>query len=382
MKVMVILGTRPEAIKLAPVIDRLRRSTGDQTTVVVTAQHRELMDSVLEVWNIVPDVDLDIMRPNQSPTQVAALTLSGLEPVLQAERPDWVLVQGDTTSAMAAAIAAHYAGIAVGHVEAGLRSGDRANPFPGETNRIVTGHVAQLHFAPTWRARQNLVAEGISPAAILVTGNTVVDALLATVRLPWAPEDGSPLAEIPTARQWLLVTALRRESFGRPLRNICTALERLSSRGDVEIIYPVHPNPNVADAVKETLGGNPAIRLLEPLEYRPLVWLLERVRLVLTDSGGIQEEAPTLGKPVLVLRDRTERPEAIEYGAARLVGTDPERIVAETSRLLDDQAAYDAMARAVNPFGDGKAAERIVAALRGDRQVGEWLPQPGPSCGA
>ncbi len=374
---MVVLGTRPEAIKLAPVIAELGRSAGIETRVVVTAQHRQLLDSVLQTWRIVPDVDLDLMRDGQSPTQVAARTLAGLEPVLAAERPDWVLVQGDTTSTMAAAIAAHYAGIAVGHVEAGLRSRDRANPFPEETNRVLTGHVADLHFAPTPRARENLLREGIDPAAILVTGNTVIDALLAALRSPWSPQCGSPLARLPADRDWLLVTAHRRESFGRPLEGICLALKRLSARGDVQLIVPVHPNPNVTRTIEAALAGDPAISLLAPLDYRPLLWLLERARLILTDSGGIQEEAPTLGKPVLVLRERTERPEAIEYGTARLVGTDPERIVAEANRLLDDPAAYEAMARAGNPFGDGQAAVRIVAALRGDRGVPEWLPQPG-----
>lgn len=372
MKVMPIFGTRPEAIKLAPVITALSKEPGFETVVVVTAQHRDLLDGVLNLFGIKPAVDLNLMRHNQSPTGVAAAILAGLEPVLAMHRPHWVLVQGDTTTVMAAAIAAHYAQIQVGHIEAGLRSYDRANPFPEEMNRVVTGHISDLHFAPTARARDNLLREGIDPKTVIVTGNTVIDALLTACETPWTPNHGNPLAALPLNRRWLLVTAHRRENFGQPIRDICQALIHLANRGDTHIIYPVHPNPNIQGPVYELLGSHPAITLTPPLEYHPLVWLMSRCELVLTDSGGIQEEAPSLGKPILVMRKTTERPEAMEAGAAKLVGTVPDCIVSEASRLLDNPRAYEAMARAINPYGDGHAADRILAALRGDFEAAEW----------
>ncbi len=363
-RIMPIFGTRPEAIKMAPVVQALCADPCFETTVVVTAQHRGLLDDVLGVFGLVPAIDLDLMRPGQSPTAVAARVLLALEPLLDQQRPDWVLVQGDTTTVMAAALAAHYAGVRVGHVEAGLRSFDRRNPFPEEANRVVTGHLSDLHFAPTPRARDNLVCEGIDPRHVLVTGNTVVDALRWVAAQPWRPAADDPLAGLPEGKRWILVTAHRRESFGEPLADICIALERLAERGDVHLIYPVHPNPRVHGPVHARLGDHPAVTLLPPLTYRPLVWLLARAALVLTDSGGIQEEAPALGKPVLVLRETTERPEAIEAGLAELVGTDPARIVAAAERLLDDPETYAAMARVESIYGDGRAAERIVRALR------------------
>lgn len=364
IRVLVVFGTRPEAIKMVPVIQQLRRRPEQfQVRVCVTAQHRQMLDQVLVLFDIMPDVDLDLMEEGQTPTQVAARVLARLESVLSAERPDWILVQGDTTTVMAAAIAAHYLGVRVGHVEAGLRSFDRANPFPEEMNRVVTDHVSDLHFAPTQQARRNLLREGFTDASIQVTGNTVIDALLQVAAQPWEPRDEALLA-IRDDHQWMiLVTAHRRENFGTPLADICTALRTLAGRGDVRVVYPVHRNPNVWEPVHAALADVPGITLLHPVDYRTLVWLLKRCTLVLTDSGGIQEEAPALGKPVLVLREVTERPEGVEAGTARVVGTDPARIVAEVSRLLDDETTYQAMARAVNPYGDGHAAERIVEAL-------------------
>jgi len=368
VRVLVVFGTRPEAIKLAPVIRELRRYPDHfVVTVCVTAQHRDMLDQVLALFEVEPDIDLDLMAEGQSPTQVAARVLLGLEPVLQDVRPDWVLVQGDTTTVMATAIAAHYARVRVGHVEAGLRTGDRCNPFPEEMNRIVADHVSDLHFAPTERARQNLLHEGIAPKHIHVTGNTVTDALLDVVARPWEPAASSTLARLrdisQSGRRLILVTAHRRENFGQPLEDICDALRALARRGDVRLVYPVHPNPCVHDVVHARLSSVPNVILLPPLDYVELIYLLKHCTLVLTDSGGLQEEAPSLGKPVLVLREVTERPEAVEAGTARVVGTDTAKIVAEAERLLDDREAYARMALAVNPYGDGHAAERIVKVL-------------------
>ena len=364
MKVMVVIGTRPEAIKMAPVIRALDAASDMRPYVVATAQHRGMLDDVLDVFDIRPDVDLDIMRGGQTPTSVAASVLMGLEPILERVRPDWVLVQGDTTTVLAAAIAAHYARCGVGHVEAGLRSHDRANPFPEESNRAATTHLADLHFAPTETARENLLLEGVSDESIHVTGNPVIDALRSVAEDDEQPDANAALAGIPSERRLILVTAHRRENHGAPIRAICAALEVLADRPDVHLVYPVHPNPNIGGPVHERLAGHEAITLLPPVDYRTLVCLMKRSELVLTDSGGIQEEAPGLGKPVLVLRSTTERPEAVAAGTARLVGTDPDRIVSEVNRLLDDATAYDAMVRAVNPYGDGFAAGRIVVALR------------------
>lgn len=363
---------------MAPVIRQLRCHPDQFTSRVwVTAQHREMLDQVLEVFRIQPDLDLDLMQNGQSPSQVAALVLHRLEPRLIEERPDWVLVQGDTTTVMATAIATHHLHIKVGHVEAGLRTHDKRNPFPEEMNRVIADAISDMHFAPTQRARENLLNEGVSEIAIRVTGNTVIDALQWIVSQPETEQVRGLMGRLRVvgdhgrrgvgenaSPRLLLVTAHRRESFGQPLRNICLALHDIAmSRQDVQIVYPVHLNPNVQQPVNELLFGIPNVTLLPPLDYFSLVHLLKHSYLVLTDSGGLQEEAPSLGKPVLVLRSVTERPEAVEAGTARMVGTDREAIALETYRLLDDANAYAAMARAVNPFGDGHAAERIVDAL-------------------
>ena len=362
MKILSIFGTRPEAIKMAPVIQELAKYPDRITSkVCATAQHREMLDQVLDLFGITPDYDLDLMQESQSPTQVASLVLAKLEPILKKEKPDWVLVQGDTTTVMAAAIAAFYARVRVGHVEAGLRTFDKWQPFPEEINRMIAGVTADLHFAPTAQSRQNLLREGVPSEAILVTGNTVIDAL------HWVAEQ--PFDSLPAFKRsnvkTILVTAHRRENFGRPIQDICEALKEIAEQYPcgVEIVYPVHPNPNIQEPVHHILGDVPRITLSPPLDYLPLVRLMKSAHLVLTDSGGIQEEAPGLGKPVLVLREKTERPEAVEAGTVRLVGTDRARIVEETRRLLEDEVHYQKMAQAVNPYGDGHAAERIVGAL-------------------
>jgi UDP-N-acetylglucosamine 2-epimerase (non-hydrolysing) len=365
VKVLSVIGTRPEAIKMAPVVKALqRRADCIESRVCVTAQHRQMLDQVLDLFDINPDYDLDLMRDNQSLAEVTAAVVTRLERVVQTERPDWLLVQGDTTTVMAASLLAFYHRIPVGHVEAGLRTGDRYHPFPEEVNRRIASVVASLHFAPTEWARANLLREGIAAENILVTGNTVIDALQMVVEKPYDVSTGA-LAGLPWQRRLVLVTAHRRENFGRPLERICEALTTIARRypDDVQIVYPVHLNPNVHEAVHRLLAGVANISLLPPLDYLPLVHLMKRCCLVLTDSGGIQEEAPGLGKPVLVLREKTERPEGVEAGTVRLVGTQTRRIVEETCRLLDDPIAYQAMAMAVNPYGDGKAAGRIVDAL-------------------
>ena len=370
--ILSIFGTRPEAIKLAPVIRELRRREqasrfGVVSKVCVTAQHRQMLDQVLGLFEIAPDYDLNLMSENQTPTQVAAAALTKLEPVFKAVRPDWVILQGDTTTVAAAAFGAFMARIKVAHVEAGLRTHDKWSPFPEEINRRIAGVVADLHFAPTRLARANLLAENVPEGQVFVTGNTVNDALL------WAADQPFDLRALPLdAAAWsspekkmILVTAHRRESFGEPFDHICQALRTLALEGNGEwqIVYPVHLNPNVQEPVNRILKGTPHVHLLPPVEYLPLVHLMKKSYLVLTDSGGIQEEAPSLGKPVLVLREVTERPEGVEAGTARVVGTDTARIVSEARRLLTDRAAYDAMAHAVNPYGDGKAAARIVDLL-------------------
>jgi UDP-N-acetylglucosamine 2-epimerase (non-hydrolysing) len=371
IKALAVFGTRPEAIKMAPVVKEMRNRSHDvQVRVCVTGQHREMLDQVLGLFDINPDVDLDLMQPDQTPAQVAARVLSSMDPLLDDLRPDVILVQGDTTTVMAACIAAHYHRIRVGHVEAGLRTYDRFNPFPEEMNRVVTDHICDLHFAPTWTARDNLLKEGISPQGIFVTGNTVTDALQWMVGQPATPELNSFFESIgvrkngrSSPQSLILVTAHRRESFGKPIRDICHALRTLAERDDVHILYPVHRNPNVWEPVHQLLGNQPNITLIPPVDYRILVRLMKCSHLILTDSGGIQEEAPSLGIPVLVLRETTERPEAVKVGAARVVGTNPERIVSQATRLLDDPEAYAAMARAINPYGDGRAAKRIVDVL-------------------
>jgi UDP-N-acetylglucosamine 2-epimerase (non-hydrolysing) len=367
LRVLVVMGTRPEAIKMAPVVRALQaRPEAFDARVCATAQHREMLDQVLDLFEIVPDIDLDLMQPGQSLSGLGARVLSSLDSVLVSEHPDWVLVQGDTTTVMMAALAAQHRQVRVGHVEAGLRTGDRRNPFPEEMNRVVADHVSDLCFAPTETTRRNLLREAIPASQIRVTGNTVIDALLEVSGKTWNPMPDSALVGLPCDREWLLVTAHRRENHGRPLKDICRALQRIAQeRGDqVHIIYPVHRNPKVWDPVHSLLGHSAGITLVPPVDYRALIYLMGRCRLVLTDSGGLQEEAPSLDKPVLVLRETTERPEAVSAGATRVVGTDSERIVAETYRLLDDSAAYAQMASAQNPYGDGHAAERIADALQ------------------
>jgi len=364
LRVLSIFGTRPEAVKMAPVIRRLASEPRVESVVCVTAQHREMLDQVLNLFSIRPDFDLDLMRPDQPLADLTAVLFTGLDPVLREARPDWVLIQGDTTSAMAASLLAYYHRARVGHVEAGLRTGDKWQPFPEEINRRVAGAIADLHFAPTDWARQNLLHEGVPPERVIVTGNPVIDALRDVAARPYDVNRG-PLAAIPWERRVILVTAHRRENFGRPLEDIFTALRTLTETypKDIHLVYPVHLNPNVRGPAHRLLGNLPNVSLIEPLDYLPMVHLMKRAYLVLTDSGGLQEEAPALGTPVLVLREVTERPEAIEAGTARLVGTDPARILSETRRLLDDPAARQAMAHAANPYGDGHAAERIVEAL-------------------
>ncbi|HEB64179.1 MAG TPA: UDP-N-acetylglucosamine 2-epimerase (non-hydrolyzing) [Chloroflexi bacterium] len=362
MKVLSVVGTRPEAVKMAPVILRLRETPGVESVVCVTAQHREMLDQVFSLFDILPEIDLNLMRPGQTLAGISAAIFTHLDPVLNEVRPDWVLAQGDTTTVMATALLSYYHRIRFGHVEAGLRTGDKWQPFPEEINRRIAGVVADLHFAPTAWARENLLREDVPDETIRVTGNPVIDALQWVAERPFA-WDASPLAALPADKRLVLVTAHRRENFGQPLENICAALKALAARGDVHLVYPVHLNPRVQEPVYRLLEGVPNITLLPPLDYLPLVHLLKRSVLVLTDSGGLQEEAPGLGVPVLVLREVTERPEGVRAGTVKLVGTDTARIVAEASRLLDDPKAHAAMAQAVNPYGDGRAAERIVAAL-------------------
>lgn len=364
-KVLFVFGTRPEAIKLAPVILHMRsRPREFQVVVCVTAQHRHLLDQVLTIFGIEPDHDLDIMLPGQTLFQSTSRILTLLEPVLTAEKPDYVLVQGDTTSTFCGALGAFYLRIPVGHVEAGLRTWDLYQPFPEEANRLLTGRLASWHFAPTPQSRDNLLSEHVPSDRIVVTGNTGIDALLYI-----CAELEARRMKVPSWR-WLdaqkklvLVTGHRRENFGQGFEGICEALLQLSRRGDVQIVYPVHPNPNVQEPVNRILGGQPGVHLIQPLEYVPFVDLMRRCYLLLTDSGGVQEEAPSLGKPVLVMRDKTERPEAVQAGTSTLVGTDAARIVAEASLLLDDNAEYDRRSHIHNPFGDGNAAARIADAL-------------------
>ncbi len=364
LKVLSVFGTRPEAVKMAPIIKRLEHTKGVSATVCVTAQHREMLDQALELFSISPDYDLNIMRDDQSLASLSTAVFNGLEPVFEQIQPDWVLVQGDTTTVMVASLLAYYQHIYVGHVEAGLRTKDKWQPFPEEINRRVASVVADLHFAPTPWAHDNLINEGVPADRIVVTGNPVIDALLDISERPYSPEDAS-LADIPADQRVILVTAHRRENFGEPMERIFGALRAIADRytDTLTLVYPVHMNPNVRRPAQKILGNVANIRLTEPMDYQEIVHWMKRAHVILTDSGGLQEEAPALGTPVLVLREVTERPEAIEAGTARLVGTDADLIVAETIRLLDDPEAHQAMAKAVNPYGDGHAAERIVAAL-------------------
>jgi len=370
--ILSIFGTRPEAIKMAPVVRELM-SRPDRfiSRVCVTAQHRQMLDQVLNLFQIRPDHDLDLMRPGQDLYDVTSGVLLGLKPVLAAERPDMVLVHGDTTTTMAAALAAYYSRIPVGHVEAGLRTHDKYAPFPEEINRQVCGVLADLHFAPTEAARLNLLQAGTADTAIHVTGNTVVDALLAVAeRIATEPElqqkFAAQFAFLDAGKRLILVTGHRRENFGAGFEQICQALADIAvQHPECEILYPVHLNPNVQEPVRRLLGSSALsnVHLIEPVDYLPFVYLMNRSYLIITDSGGVQEEAPSLGKPVLVMRETTERPEAVSAGTVRLVGTDRERIVAEANRLLDDSRAYQQMSLAHNPYGDGQAAKRIVDIL-------------------
>jgi len=361
IRVMSILGTRPEAVKMAPVIQELKKRVEFDSRVCVTAQHRQMLDQVLDLFNIQPDIDLNLMQPGQSLSQLTAAVFQKLPQCLEEYKPDWVLVQGDTTTVMAASLVSFYHHIKVGHVEAGLRTYDKWQPFPEEINRRIAGVIADFHFAPTQMAGQNLLNEGILTEKIQVTGNTVIDALLQVSQRPYDIQN-SELASIPFDKRIVLVTAHRRENFGKPIENICIALQRLAQMysNDIHLVYPVHLNPNVQEPVKRILGNVPNITLLPPLDYLPMVQLMKRSTLILTDSGGLQEEAPGLGVPVLVLREVTERPEGVQAGTVRLVGSNPDKILCESRHLLDDPAEYQKMALSINPYGDGHSAERIV----------------------
>lgn len=366
--ILIVFGTRPEAIKMAPVVKALQQSKTIQVKVCVTAQHRQMLDQVLDLFEIQPDFDLNIMKPGQNLTDITANILSGLHEILSQNSFDRILVHGDTTTSFAASLAAFYQKIPVGHVEAGLRTGDIYAPFPEEMNRRLTGCIADFHFAPTDGARTNLLAEGISEKQIYVTGNTVIDALLQVVNR--LNNDAELRAEfdkqfefIDANKRLILVTGHRRENFGDGFENICHSLAEIAMRNDVQIVYPVHLNPNVQEPVNRILRGISNIHLISPLDYLPFVYLMNRSTLLITDSGGVQEEAPSLGKPVLVMRDTTERPEAVEAGTVILVGTDKQKIVTETNRLLNDSVAYKIMSQAHNPYGDGFAAQRICDVL-------------------
>ena len=365
IKVMTIFGTRPDAVKMAPVVHELERFPDKVKLVIaVTGQHRELLHQVLDVFRIKPQYDLDIMRRKQSLAEITTRSLEGLERILQEERPDIVLVQGDTTTTFVASLAAFYSKIAVGHVEAGLRTDNKYDPFPEEINRRLTTVLADLHFAPTPAARKNLLASGIPAGRIFVTGNTVIDALLSVAERPWTFDD-PVLANIGSdGRRMILVTAHRRENWGEPMRQICGAISSIvDAVADTEVVFAVHKNPIVRDVVFPALRGVERVHLIEPPDYVPFVHLLKKAYLILTDSGGVQEEAPALGKPVLVMRKTTERPEGVEAGTAMLTGTDSEDIVRAATRLLNDAEAYNSMARAINPYGDGHASVRIREAL-------------------
>jgi UDP-N-acetylglucosamine 2-epimerase (non-hydrolysing) len=379
LRVLSVFGTRPEAVKMAPVVQALARTPEITSLVCVTAQHRQMLDQVLGLFDIHPDVDLDLMTPDQNLASLTADIFTHLDPVLVDLKPDWVLVQGDTTTVMASSLSAYYRRIRVGHVEAGLRTSDKWQPFPEEINRRLASVVTDLHFAPTEWARQNLLRENIPPSQIVVTGNPVIDALQAVVHLTATTEvldlfkqidfpyqrSELPQKALNLSPRLLLVTAHRRENFGEPLANICSALKILAETyGDaIRIVYPVHLNPNVREPVHRILGKIPHITLLDPLDYLPMVHLMKHASLVLTDSGGLQEEAPALGIPVLVLRAVTERPEGVQAGTVCLVGTETSAIVSHAQKLLDDPQVYASMAQAINPYGDGKAAQRIVKAI-------------------
>ena len=365
LKLMTVFGTRPEAIKMCPLVLEMRKYPEYiQPIVAVTAQHREMLDQVLDLFGIVPDYDLNIMTSGQTLYDVTTRALMGLKPIMEEAKPDMVLVHGDTTTTFAGALAAFYAQIPVGHVEAGLRTGNKYSPYPEEMNRKLTGAMADMHFAPTATSKGNLLKENVNPASILITGNTVIDALQTTVHGDYHFADEDFNRVFATGHKLILMTTHRRENLGEPMRHVYRALKSvLETHENVEAIFPVHKNPKVREIVNQELGHLSRVHLIEPMDYEPFANLMAKVDIVLTDSGGIQEEAPALGKPVLVLRDTTERPEAVEAGTVKLVGTAYEDVLQETNRLLDDDEHYRSMAEAANPYGDGKACERIIKAI-------------------
>jgi len=375
LKILSVFGTRPEAVKMAPIVRLLKQTPGVESRVCVTAQHRQMLDQVLELFQIKPDYDLDLMRDDQSLAQISASIFTHLDPVLTSFQPDWILVVGDTTTVVTTSLLTYFRRIKLGHVEAGLRTHNKWHPFPEEINRRIATVIADLHFAPTEWSKGNLLREGVPEQNILVTGNSVIDALNFVAKQDEPPEITALLNQLGlhdhattrpsdhATKRLLLVTAHRRENFGFPLENICHAIRELAEQENVNIIYPVHLNPKVQEPVNRILKGVPNITLLPPLDYLPMVHLMKYAKIILTDSGGIQEEAPSFGIPVLVLRETTERPEGVEAGTLKLVGTETSHIVREAKRLLDDPTAYASMAKAANPYGDGHTAERIVNAL-------------------
>lgn len=369
MKVLTVFGTRPEAIKMAPVVKALAACDAFEAKVCVTAQHRQMLDQVLDIFAIQADFDLNLMKPGQDLSDITSNVLLGMRDVYQQWLPDIILVHGDTTTTMAASLSAYYAKVKIGHVEAGLRTHNKYSPWPEEMNRRLAGAMTDLHFAPTEKAHANLMREGTAPDTIHITGNTVIDALLDVVERVRTDSAMRRRFEaqfdfLSPAKRLILVTGHRRENFGAGFENICHALADIAARGDVQVVYPVHLNPNVQEPVRRILSGVADVYLIEPQDYLPFVYLMDRSAFLITDSGGVQEEAPSLGKPVLVMRDTTERPEAVEAGTVKLVGTDRAAIVREANRLLNDTAAFDAMARAHNPYGDGRAAARIRNVLQ------------------
>ena len=365
LRLMTVFGTRPEAIKMCPLVLEMHKYPEYiEPIVAVTAQHREMLDQVLELFNIKPDYDLNIMASGQTLYDITTRALNGLKEVIEDAKPDMVLVHGDTTTTFAGALASFYVQVPVGHVEAGLRTGNKYSPYPEEMNRKLTGSIADMHFAPTSTSKENLLKENVNPEAIMVTGNTVIDALQTTVKANYEFADAEFNKIFARGNRLILMTTHRRENLGEPMRNVYKALRMvLETHADVEAIFPVHKNPKVREIVQEELGGLERVHLIEPMDYQPFANLMGKVDIVLTDSGGIQEEAPALGKPVLVLRDTTERPEAVDAGTVKLVGTGYEDVLRETNLLLDDPAHYQKMAEAANPYGDGKACERIIRAI-------------------
>lgn len=373
IKVMSIFGTRPEAIKMAPLVKKLNEDSQIQSVLCVTAQHREMLDQVLDLFGLTPDYDLNIMKPNQTLSMITANVLTGLDPILEKEKPDIVLVHGDTSTTFSAALAAFYHRIPVGHVEAGLRTYDMYSPFPEEVNRVLTGHLTSVHFAPTQRNADNLIQEGIDPEKIIITGNTVIDALLEVADRPYEFEDETLKHIDFENKRVIAVTCHRRENLGEYMHNIFEAIREIAEDfEDVEVVYPVHMNPKVRAAASEVFGGCANIHLIEPLSYQPFVNLMAKSYFIITDSGGMQEEAPSLGKPVLVVRKETERPEAVSAGTVKLAGVRRETIAALARELLTDRKAYDAMSKASNPYGDGTACDKILEALKWQNtQIGQ-----------